>query len=189
MLVGAVLNSHIVACRAHKFGDERVEYLKHSIAVIIPESNLVTISTQLVTSLRHIGTPNCIFMNEDNNKGAAVHCDLPGSITTRKNKPEMVAVLLEHYFKKARIVFSREFISAEAEYSSIDNIHGEFITQLRAFSKKKKQVKARDGTFEFEIYYSGKISGGNDDFVLCLLIGVYNHGKFFSQRKYQMYWH
>lgn len=138
--------------------------------------------------MRDLQVTRCIFMNEDNNPGSQYRNDLPGSLTTRTNKPEMVECLIEDYFKKRRIVFHRDFIVAEPEYSTVNDVQGEFVRQLRNFCCKRKECRARDGSTYFEKFYLGKIGGGNDDFVLALLIGVYMHRQFFSNRKYSLYW-
>ena len=104
-------------------------------------------------------------MNEDNNPGSNQKNDLPGSITTRTNKVEMVTILIEEYFKKRRIVFYQDFIVAEQEYSVIDDVKGEFVKQLRGFCQKRKQTTARDGSVYFETFYLGKIGGMNQFFL------------------------
>lgn len=100
----------------------------------------------------------------------------------------MVKMLIEDYMKKKKIVFYHKFQSAEIEYAAVDDIKSEYISQLRNFNQKRVMCKQKDGTVDCEIYYSGKHGGRNDDCVLALLIGIFNHKKFFHNRKYQMYW-
>lgn len=100
----------------------------------------------------------------------------------------MVIMLTEDYLKKKRIVFYDQFFTTEQEYSAIDDVKGECINQLRKFNQKRVMNKNKDGTVSCEIFYSGKYGGGNDDFVLSLLIGIYNHKKFWNNSKYRMYW-
>ena len=180
-MVSSVIASHIAKCR-------RLSFLRQALAIIIPESNLPTIAQHIVHSMRELNVARCIFMNEDNNPGSAFRNDLPGSITTRSNKPEMVTCLIEDYFKKRRIVFYRDFIVAESDYSVLEDIQGEYVKQLRGFCRKRKECRARDGSTYFETFYLGKIQGGNDDYVLALLIGVFMRRRFFSNPKYRMYW-
>jgi len=104
-----------------------------------------------------------MFMTEDNNKGSQTRRDLPGTITTRENKPEMVEMLVEEYFKKHRIVFYRNFIVENYEYATVTDVQGEFVKQLRNFQRKRKQCVARDGTGYLETFYTG----------VCVCVCVY----------------
>ena len=181
-MVGQIVASHIAKCRTHPF-------LANCLAIVIPECNMATIAQNIMIAMRQLNVPRCIFMTEDNDKGAAHQYDMPGSLTTRRNKPEMVTVLIEDFMKKQKLVFYRDFIVAEWESSVVDDVKKEFVQQLRTFLRKKKAMKQRDGTVLFETFYSGKHNGGTDDFVLTLMIGVYMHFKFFKNQKYQQYWH
>jgi len=131
--------------------------MKNVTAVIIPEANLPTIAQNIVRVMRDLMVPNCVFMNEDNNKGSQQRNDLPGSITTRANKVEMVNILVEEYMKKHRVVFCRDFLVAEPEYSTVENVKAEYVKQLRNFCRKRKQMNNRDGTAYFETFYTGNI--------------------------------
>lgn len=131
--------------------------MKNATTVIIPEANLPTIAQNIVRVMRDLMVPNCVFMNEDNNKGSKQRNDLPGSITTRANKVEMVNILIEDYMKKHRVVFCRDFLVAEPEYSTVENVKSEYVKQLRNFCRKRKQMNARDGTAYFETFYTGNI--------------------------------
>lgn len=152
LLVSAIVASHIEKCR-------KLSFLRNSLAIVIPESNLPTIAQHLVTGLKDLQVKNCIFMNEDNNPGSAQRNDLPGSYTTRNKKSEMVLCLKEDYFRKHRIVFYQDFIVAEKEYSVVEDVKVEFVKQLRGFCQKRKQTTARDGSIYFENFYLGKIGG------------------------------
>lgn len=127
-------------------------------------------------------------MNNDDNKGNDLHYNLPGTLTTRKNKPEMVNMLIEDYFKKNNLVFNDEFIISQQEFSTVDDIQGELIKQLRNFCEKKVAKVSRSGEHYFEITYTGKIGNGNDDFVSCIMIGVWMYKKFITDYKYKPYW-
>ncbi len=149
---------------------------------------MATIAQHIMIAMRELKVPRCVFMTEDNDKGAAHQYDLPGSITTRRNKPEMVTILIEDYMKKQKLVFFRDFVVAEWESSVVDDVKAEFVKQFRSFLRKKKATKQRDGSTIFETFYTGKHNGGTDDFVLTLMIGVYMHIIFFTHDKYRMYW-
>lgn len=182
ILVGSIIASHIEKCRT-------LPFLRNSLAVIIPEANMATIAQHIMISMRQLHVPNCVFMTEDNDRAAAHQYDLPGSITTRRNKPEMVTLLIEDYMKKQRLVFFRDFVVAEPESSVVDDVKGEFVKQMRSFLRRKKAVKQRDGSVLFETFYTGKHNGGTDDFVLTLMIGVFMQRRFFTSEKYRMYYH
>lgn len=174
--------SHIAKCRT-------IPFLANCLAIVIPESNMATIAQHIMIAMRQLQVPRCVFMTEDNDKGAAHQYDLPGSITSRKNKPEMVTMLVEDYMKKQKLVFYQNFVVAEWESAVVEDVKREFVSQMRSFLRKKKAMKQRDGTILFETFYSGKHNGGTDDFVLTLMIGVYMHHRFFTNEKYRMYWH
>lgn len=182
LLVAQIIASHIEKCRSRRF-------LRNAWAVVIPEANLPTIAQNIMNAVRELKVPRCIFMTEDNDKGSAYQYDLPGSITTRRSKPQMVTLLIEDYMKKQRLVFYHDFIVAEWEYAVVDNIKNEFIKQMRGFLKKKKAMRQRDGTILYETFYSGKHNGQNDDFVLTLMIGIFMRERFFKNEKYRPYWY
>lgn len=181
ILVASIIESHIRKCRS-------LPFLSNCLAVIIPEANMATIAQHIMIAMRQLQVPRTIFMTEDNDKGAAHLYDLPGSITTRRNKPEMVTVLIEDYMKKQKLVFYRNFVVAEQESSVVEDVKAEFVKQLRGFLRKKKAQKNRDGSTYFETFYTGKNNGNTDDFVLTLMIGVYMHHRFFTSEKYRQYW-
>lgn len=182
LLVAQILHHHIITCR------KRLGYLKNSLAVVIPEANLVGVAQNIVDGIRKIGTERVFFMNNDDNKGNELKYNLPGTITTRKNKPEMVTMLINDYFLKKNIVFNNEFIVSQQEFATVDDLQGEMIKQLRNFCEKKVLRTNRNGEFFFEITYTGKIGNGNDDFVTTLLIGVYMHKMFFTEKQFMKYW-
>jgi hypothetical protein len=118
-----------------------------------------TTAMGLLNAMReNFDVPNAMFMTEDNNRGSQAHRDLPGTITTRENKPEMVELLIEEYFKKRRVVFHRHFIVENYEWASVDDVQAEFVKQLRNFQRKRKQCTARDGTGYLETFYTGMLS-------------------------------
>ena len=180
--MGKIIASHIAKCRSQAF-------LRNALAIIIPECNMATIAQHIMMSVRQYEIPQCIFMTEDNNRSSAHQYDLPGSLTTRQNKPVMVTMLIEDYMKKQKLVFYRHFIVAEWEYAVVEDVRAEFVNQMRSFLCKKKAMRQRDGTVLFEKFYSGKHNGQTDDFVLTLMIGVYMHKLFFLNQKYSMYWY
>ena len=116
---------------------------------------MATIAQHIVKRMREIGTPNVVFMNEDNNKGSEQRNDLPGCITTRRNKVDMITILIEDYMKKNRIVFNRNFIVTHEEYLQIGDVKSEIVKQFRNFCQKLKETKARDGTTFHEKFYTG----------------------------------
>jgi hypothetical protein len=108
-------------------------------------------------------------------------------MTNEQNKREAVTMLIESYFKKKKIVFYDRFFNAEYQYCLVDNIEKECVSQLRNFNQKRVITNGKDGTPKCEIFYSGKHGGKNDDFVMALLIGIYNHRVFFKSEKYRYY--
>ena len=180
-MVGKIIASHIAKCRT-------ISFLRNALAVVIVEANMATIAQHIMIAMRELRVPRCVFMTEDNDKGAAHQYDLPGSLTTRRTKPEMVILLIEDYMKKQKLVFFRDFVVAEWESSVVDDVKAEFVKQMRNFLRKKKATNQRDGSVIFETFYTGKHNGGTDDFVLTLMIGVYMHQRFFTNEKYRMYW-
>lgn len=160
-------------------------------AVIIPESNLPFASTEMVNRIKEMNLENYIFVRDDNSHNSIEggRLDLPGSITTRKKKLEMIHILIEEYMKEERIYFNSSFIISQPDYSCIDDVYAEVVKELRTYCKKKKARRDPDGSHIFEITYTGKPPcGSNDDFVLTLLMLVYQHKKFFEDRKNEKYW-
>jgi len=104
--------------------------------------------------MRERNADNCLFMNNDNNKGSQTKYDLPGTITTRTNKIEMVLGLMK-LMKIKKIVFNQDFIVANPEYSTVDNPFDEVVKQLRNFCERKILKVAKDQTIFYEIFYTG----------------------------------
>lgn len=156
--------------------------------MVIVEANIITIAEAIRDAMRDRGTPDVVFMNEVTSRESAQHNDIPGSITTRRNKPEIFRLLIDEYFVQKKIVFYKHFVVAESKFSYVSNVKQEFIKQLRNFCEKKVERTAPDGTTYFELMYTGKNSNNNDDFVLALGIGVFMHKRFFESDAYRVYW-
>lgn len=135
-----------------------------------------------------MGVADPIFMIEDKASNS-LQRDLPGSITTKKRKLDMIDLLKTKYLKPGNIGFFFQFISANQERSRLDDIKVEIIKEMRAFEKKKKLKVNNEGESYYEIFYNGK-SNGEDDYVLATAIGVYWKEVFFDKnsRKYSFYW-
>jgi hypothetical protein len=164
--------------------------LENALAVIIPESNLPFASTEIVNRMKDLPIDNYLFIREDSShNGIEGRFDLPGSITTRKKKLEMIHILIEEYMKEDNIRFNANFIVSQDEYSCVDDVYSEVVKELRTFCKKKKLRRDPDGSNIFEIVYTGKPPhGSNDDFVLTLLMLVYQHKRFFDNTNNAKYW-
>lgn len=125
-----------------------------------------------------------LVMYEDNaNKshGGGIQHDMPGSVTTNRNKIDMVEMLIKYYMKPNKIFFYKNFISAhEGNVESIFNIRKEFVRELRVFSKIKEEVN----TGGCKVSYSGKRIDSDDDLVITLLLCIWMQRKFMSDPKY-----
>lgn len=175
-----VVRDHIEKCRSYDF-------LRHAKAVIIIEAN-TNQAIGVEASLDQLQIPNMRIMTEENPKYSNSHRDLPGTMTTKKNKNLMVYYFIDRYLKPGLIGFSQPFIVSNYECSRIDDMKAEILTELKTFKKKKKAVNNRDGTTEFEIFFTGKEGSANDDYVMALLLGTYWKERFFKDPKYRNDW-
>lgn len=127
---------------------------------------------------------NKLVMYEDNaNKGGGggIQHDMPGSVTTNRNKIDMVETLIKYYMKANKLFFYKDFISAhEGNVESIFNIRKEFVRELRVYSKIKEEV-ASGGC---KVSYSGKRIDSDDDLVITLMLCVWMKHLFFSDDRY-----
>lgn len=130
-----------------------------------------------------------MFMNEEYNKKDSLNftkykmVDLPGSKTTRNTKPMMVDLLMQHLDSR-NIIFYYELLQAQLEFCNLKrDIKIEIEEQLRNFSKHKKH--SRDPEIGTRITFHGKSHGGNDDFVMGIMINLYNALLFFTKEQYK----
>ena len=173
-----VVRRHVLKCRENPF-------LYGAKAIIIPESNMGTTAQELDKELRGAYRfENKLVMYEDNgNKGhgGGVQYDMPGSVTTNRNKVDMVARIIKYYMQPNKIFFFKHFVSAhEGNVASIFNIKKEFVRQLRVFSKIKEEVN----TGGCKVSYSGKRIDSDDDLVITLLLGVFMYNIFMTEQDY-----
>lgn len=175
---------HVTYCRQHN------EHLRNALAVIIPESNMGTVSLNLALAMkRDVRLPNCMFVMEDSSQKGGEK-DLPGSITTKRNKQEMVTLLKTEYLQAGKICFHIPFMVSEVERSRVDNVQQEIVKQVRNFCKQRKQRHDHEGNLVTEIIYTGKppVGSGDDDYVIALIMGPYHKKRFFLNPRNQPYW-
>ena len=169
---------HVHECR------RRIPALASALPVIVPEANLPSVALELMRAIKALGLA-AFFMTEDHNPGSAIARDLPGCYTTRTNKLEMVAVLRDHYLARHALSFAQPFIvAAEPGTCQVRDVRAEFMTQMRKFSRIRRERLEADGSTVYEYFYSGKKVGANDDFPMTLCIGVFMHDKFAHNPKY-----
>jgi hypothetical protein len=185
--VSAVLANHIRHCRAQRFGENRTRYLHDAYAIVIVEANLPTIADEILEKIKIANVPRVKFMTQVDNKNSSIRRDVPGSMTTGKNKPIMAKLLID-YMKNGHIVFCKDFVVCELELCPFADTQKEVVSHLRNFCLRRKPIKARDGTIIYERHFSGKFNGHDDDFVLAIMIALFNHGVFFSDKRYRAYW-
>jgi hypothetical protein len=179
--VAEVIRDHINACREN-------DALASAKAVIIIEANLPGITWDVQAAVNSLGVRNKTFLFEDKSSAHSEQRDAPGSMTTRRNKPEMINLLKDKYLKANNIGFYHNFVTANRERAIVDDIQEEIVKELRLFNKRLVIQKARDGSVHNDIYYTGKLTGGNDDFVMALAMGVYWKEVFFHNEKYRAEW-
>lgn len=153
-------------------------------AVVVVESNMAGVATSVLHHMRERGVPNSIMMREDRValEGAELR---PGSRTTHKNKLIMID-MLSKYLKSRRILVHKNFVVSQPEMSMYPNMQKQMIEELRGFTRVTK-VDARDVTKRPTFFYTGKLNGGRDDFVMSLAINIYHHSIFMTDDKYAMY--
>ncbi len=174
-MVAKTIQAHIAACR------QQIPELRLAVPIIIPESNM-PVALDLQYQLKTVMSVNCFFMTEDNDKAAPQPYDMPGAPTTGRNKPRMIR-LLRQYLEQHRLVFHADFVNATVAPGR--PVQKEFIQQLRAFAEILKISEGADGAPAARTYYSGKNAGGNDDFVMCLAIGLFMKQIFDVKQKYE----
>ena len=186
-VVAGIVDAHITACR-------KIPALAHAWAIIIPESNLPHIAEGLRESLKdEYKVPRMVFMMEDGHgQGKRRVFDLPGSMTTERNKREAVDILRDQYLRPEQICFNDPFIWVYPDVRIVPDVKLEIMDHLRNFKKKLLPRKERTTAEISEVTYTGKLSGNkNDDFVSALLIAVYNKREFWKEAnraKYGTYW-
>jgi hypothetical protein len=179
--VSQVIIAHVNECRKYSA-------LKNARVIIMPEANIASQILNLQTTLRKEGATEPVFMTEDKASASALQRDLPGSITTRKRKRDMIDLLQTKYLKPGNIGFFFQFITS-SDLTRLDDIKAEVIKEMRSFEKKKKLKINNEGEAVHEIFYNGK-SNGEDDYVIAAAMGVYWKEVFFDKnsRKYSFYW-
>lgn len=173
-MVAKTIKAHIEACR------REIRELQFAMPIIIPESNMA-MALDLQYQLKTLMGVNCYFMTEDNDKASAQPFDLPGSQTTAKNKPVMVR-LLRQYLEQRRIVFHSDFVTTQVVPGR--SVQKEFIQQMRAFAEILVIREGPDGAPVTRTYYTGKVAGGNDDYVITAALGPYMKQIFDQKDKY-----
>jgi hypothetical protein len=171
---------HIARCK-------EIAFLKEAIPVIIPESNMPLVALALQRSLKHDYKLKCQFMTEDKNRNAKQK-ELPGMITTYHNKLKMVALMQKALAKENGIVMYPDFVVASSEgveSTTGINIRKEFESQFREFQRIKQYCTDATGAAYAKFFYNGKRGGGNDDFVMSTMIGLFMHQLFEESEKYQ----
>ncbi len=162
---------------------QQIPALRKALPVIIPESN-IPVALDIQWQLKTYLSVDCIFMTEDTDRASTTPYDMPGSVTTKHNKPIMVN-LLKRYLELGHIVFAQPFVTADESTGNTRDIRKEFINQMYNFAKITVTRIEQDGSPAVKIFHSGKASGGNDDFVMALAIGIYMRGIFLDKDKYQ----
>lgn len=177
MTTAELVCSHIEEVR-------RLPGFSHAMAVVVVESNMAGVSTSVLRHMREKNVANAIMMREDR---VALEGDelRPGSRTTKKNKIAMIEMLRD-YMKEGRIMVHGNFVVSQPEYSMYPNMQAQMIKELQGFTRITK-VNPRDVSQRPSFYYTGKLSGGRDDFVMSLAINIYHHGVFMTDDKYSVY--
>ena len=182
--VGRVVKSHIEKCR-------EIKALQYALAVIIPEAN-GTGQLDIVRALNNEHyVENKMFMTEDSSgRGRGRQRDLPGSVTTHRKKLEMVHILSHDYLKRGLIGFAHGFVVAERESCRVPDVQLEIVKHTRNFRKQRIYTTDAEGAPQCEVIFTGKKTGDkNDDFIMALLLAVYNRQIFFESDAYSHYWH
>ena len=162
---------------------QRIPSLRKARPIIIPESN-IPVALDIQWQLKTYLSVDCVFMTEDNDRASTTPYDMPGSMTTKYNKPIMINTL-KRYLELGHIVFSEPFVSADETTGNTKDIRKEFINQMYNFAKITVTRIDQDGSPAVKIYHSGKAAGGNDDFVMALAIGIHMYGAFKDKQKYR----
>jgi hypothetical protein len=180
--VSQIIANHVLECK------RRIPRLQRALPVIIPESNLPCMALEIQRTLKMQLNFECIFMTEDKRKGQKSG-NLPGNITTHRNKEEMVTYFKEKYLATGKIFVRPDFIVASSEgpdvTDGVADVKHEFERQMRDFSRIKRYYRAPDQSTYVRFFHHGKIDGKNDDFVMALLMAPYMYRIFCASDKYR----
>lgn len=138
--------------------------------------------------MKDLELKNISFLNDEYSQSDKNHLkfkmkDLPGSLTTKHTRPEMVR-LLKSIFENKKIIFYQEFIVSCEAYSNLKiSVKEELINQIKSFVKEK--YVSKDPEIGTLVKYHGKIRGGNDDFPMAIMINIYKAQKFYILKKVQ----
>ena len=184
--VATVMTRHIWDCR-------QLPGLDYALAIITVESNQPHIASQIEDRVNEIGLEKVLFLMEGH-RGRGPYRDMPGSVTTEKNKMRAVETLRDLYLKTGNIRLHKHFVTTYWEVS-LDpknrlSVRDTLVNHLRNYKMKRIPRKDHGGSIIYELYYSGKWTGDkNDDFVAALLITITAHNAFWTdaEKKYQKY--
>lgn len=174
-----MIETHVAKCK-------EIPFLRYALPIIIPESNLPTMAAELQRTLKLNLQMKCQFMTEDKRKHS-MEAQLPGNITTHKNKIEMINLLINTYLKPGRICLYHDFVvtvSEGEEATQIVNVKQELIRQMRDFARIKRIKTASDGSQRCEFVFNGKTKGANDDLVMAILMSGLMHKWWCEKPKY-----
>lgn len=175
--VGELLVSHIQATR-------RLKGFEQSMAVVIVESNLPGIATDVARHLSGSRLSNVISMREDREPYHATEIRA-GSRTNEQNRVAMIEMFKKRLEEK-RVLIHKDFVVSQPEYSMYPDPEKAMFQQLSGFTLITV-VNPRDVTARPKKVYTGKISGGKDDAVLSLSDNCYHHAVFMTDERYAMY--
>ncbi len=148
---------------------------------MVPECNLPHIAQALRDSVRDDYGENYLFMMEDSSdrKQGAIR-DMPGSLTSERNKRESAEMLRDLYLKPGLCRLHRPFISTNSAVAVQQDIESLVLGHLANYKLRRILRRDHAGAEVNEIYFTGKLTGDrNDDFVSALLIAVWNKREFF----------
>jgi hypothetical protein len=175
--VGELLVSHIMATR-------RLKGFELSMAVVIVESNLPGVATDVARHLAQSHVQNVISMREDREPYHATEIRA-GSRTNEQNRVAMIEMFKKRLEEK-HILIHKDFVVSRPEYSMYPDVEAAMFQQLSSFTLITV-VNPRDVTARPKKVYTGKISGGKDDAVLSLSDNCYHHAVFMTEERYAMY--
>lgn len=162
---------------------QRIPSLRKAFPIIIPEANM-PVALDIQWQLKTYFGVKCELMTEDNDRSSTTPYDMPGSVTTKQNKPIMIDIL-KRSLELGHVVFADPFITADESTGNTRDIRKEFINQMYNFARITVTRINPDGSPYVRIYHSGKAAGGNDDFVIALALGLYMRGIFLEKEKYE----
>ena len=169
VMLGDLVVDHIRACR-------RIKGLKDSLSVLMIESNMPGIAQSIMRTIRERQLVNCVIMRDkDGNTGCR---------TTPQNKPSMVYDT-QTIMREKRIVFHRDFTTFGIDYCPEDDLRDTLIAEMRSFTRTI--IPSKTNPDNVSERFSGKASGGKDDFVMALMINIYWRKLFLVEERYRMY--